>query len=115
MPDVAKSRLAGNLGIEAGAVHGVRKELCHLADGAVLAAADVVDLSRRLLVLESESEGLRYVLDMDEVPALLAVLEDHRRLAVVEPRREDCQHARVGVRERLARAVDVPQAQGDAL
>jgi hypothetical protein len=39
--------------------------------------ATVVDLARRARVVEGEQEGARYVLHVDEVAALLAVLEDH--------------------------------------
>ena len=53
--------------------------------------------------------------DVDEVAALLAVLEDHRLLAVEQPRGEDREHAGIGVGERLAGAVDVEQAQAHAL
>ncbi len=52
---------------------------------------------------------------MDEVALLLAVLEDHRPLAVGQAGREDGQHAGVGVRKRLAGAVDVPQPKRGAL
>ena len=53
--------------------------------------------------------------DMDEVAALLAVLEDHRLLAVEQARGEDREHAGIGIGERLARAVDVEQPQAHAL
>jgi len=48
---------------------------------------------------------------VDEGALLQPVLEDPRRPPVQQPRREDREHARVRVRERLARAVRVEQAQ----
>ena len=66
-------------------------------------------------VVEGEQEGAGDVADVDEVAPLLAVLEDHRRLAVGDPRGEDREHAGVGVRERLAGAVDVPEPERRAL
>ena len=53
--------------------------------------------------------------DVDEVAPLLPVLEHHRPLAVGDARGEDRQHAGVGVRQRLARPVGVPQPQRRAL
>jgi hypothetical protein len=41
----------------------------------------------------------------------LAVLEDHRRTAVEQPRGEDRGDAGVGVGQRLTRAVDVEEAR----
>jgi hypothetical protein len=50
---------------------------------------------------------------VNEIAALGAVLEYPRAVAVQEARSEDCEHAGVWVRERLARAIDVEEAQGD--
>ena len=63
--------------------------------------------------LERQQQALHDVLDVDEVAALAAVLEDHRRLAVQQPAAEDGGHAGVGVGQRLARPVDVEEAEGD--
>ena len=54
--------------------------------------------ARRPRVVEGERESPRHVADVHEVPPLLAILEDHRRLAVVYPRGEDRQNAGIGVR-----------------
>ena len=43
----------------------------------------------------------------------LPVLEDERRAVVQKPGREDRGNARVGIRESLARPVDVEESQGD--
>ena len=75
------------------------------------ARADVEHLARRLRVHQRLAEGARHVADVDEVAPLLAILEDHRPLAVGEPRGEDRQHAGIGVGERLAGTVDVEQPQ----
>ena len=50
---------------------------------------------------------------MDKVAALLPVLVDDGRAVVQKSRGEDREHAGVGVRERLARAVHVEQPQRD--
>ena len=63
--------------------------------------------------VERQQQALHDVLDVDEVAALPAVLEDHRRLAVQQPAAEDRRHAGVGVGQRLARAVDVEEAERD--
>ncbi len=52
---------------------------------------------------------------MHEIAPLLAILEDHRLLAVEQTRGKDRQYAGVGIGERLAWPVDVKQAQADAL
>jgi hypothetical protein len=48
-----------------------------------------------------------------EVTALLPVLEQQRPVAVEQTRREDREHARVWIGERLARAVHVEEAERD--
>ena len=63
--------------------------------------------------LEREHDPLDDVAHVGEVARLAAVLEDHRRPPVQEPRREDRGDARVRVRQRLPRPVDVEQAQRD--
>ncbi len=95
--------------------HGAGQLGRHLADRAVGAAADVERAARRLRQDERVGEGAGDVRHMDEVAPLLAVLEDHRRLAVQQPRGEDGEHAGVRVRQRLAGAIDVEQAQAHAL
>ena len=76
-------------------------------------AADVDDATVGTVAVEREPARARNVVDADEVAPLAAVLEDQRRPAVQEPRGEDREHAGVGVRQRLARAVDVEEAQRD--
>ena len=68
-------------------------------------------LSRRAGMLQRQHERLGGVLHVDEVAPLAAVLEHQGRPVVQQARREDGEHAGVGVRERLAGAVDVEQAQ----
>src|SRR5690606_23370507 len=82
--DIADAGLSGDLGRH-GPVHGLAEKLGDLADRPLPAAPHIVYVAGRLLVLESEDEGLRDILHMDEVPALAAILEDHRRLSVVQP------------------------------
>ena len=64
-------------------------------------AADVHGEAVRAVHLERERERARDVTHGDEVAALQPVLEDPRRPVVQQPRREDREHARVRVRERL--------------
>src|SRR3954469_1875655 len=52
---------------------------------------------------------------MNEVATLLAVLEDHRRLAVVEPRREDGENACIGIGQSLSWSVCVPEPERHTL
>ncbi len=83
-------------------------------DAAVLPRADVEHFAGRTRVDQRLGKGARHVADIDKVAPLLAVLEDHRPLPVREPRRKDREHAGVRIGERLARAVDVEQAQAHA-
>ena len=85
-----------------------------LGDGAVPARADIEHLARRLGQLQRIGEGARHVATCDEIAALPAILEDHRRLAVEQARGEDREHAGIGIGERLARPVDVEEAQAHA-
>ena len=70
-------------------------------------------MADRRLGLEREHDGPHDVRDVGEVARLLAVLEDDRRAGVEQTRGEDRGHAGVRVGERLARPVDVEEAQGD--
>ena len=63
---------------------------------------------------ERIGEGARHIRDMHEIAALLAILEDHRLLAVEQARGEDRKHARIGIGKRLSRPIDVEQAQARA-
>ena len=66
-------------------------------------------------MFQREHEGARHILHMHEVAPLLPILEDHRGLPVLQPRGENCQHARIGVGKGLAGAIDIPEAQCHAL
>src|SRR5438128_159831 len=89
MADVADPALADDLRIDVVAAHCPGELGRHLGDRAVVARADVEHLADRLGKLERLGEGPGDVPDIDEVAALAAVLEDHRLLAVEEPRGED--------------------------
>ena len=114
MADIADPRLADDLGRDAVLAHRPRQLGRDLGDGAILARADVERAARRLRQHQRIGEGARHIRDVHEIAALPAILEDHRLLAVEQARGEDRKHARIGIGERLARPVDVEQAQAHA-
>ena len=61
------------------------------------AAADVERLAGRGVADQGESAGLGDIIDIDEIAALLAILEDQRRAIVEEPRGKDRQHPGIGI------------------
>ncbi len=65
----------------------------------------------RFRTLHGEHVGAHDVVHADEVAHLLAVLEDQGSCVVHQARGEDGGDTGVGVRERLAGAVDVEEAQ----
>ena len=64
---------------------------------------------------ERIGKGAGDIVDMDEVAALFAILEDHRPLAIDQPRGKDRQHSGIGIGQRLAGAIDVEQPEADTL
>ena len=56
-------------------------------------------------------EGARHVADVNEVAALLPVLEHHGRSTVEQARSEDREDPGIGIGERLARTKHVEQAE----
>ncbi len=110
--DVADPVAAGRLRGDVDAHHR-RQPHGELEDGDARAAADVQHPTVRGGGVERERERLGDVVDRDEVAALEPVLEDQRRPPVQEARGEDREHSGVRVRQRLARAVGVEEAQGD--
>src|SRR5262245_24205951 len=79
----------------------------HLFDRSRLARADVDRLVICAVGFERQQVCLNDVADVNEIARLFAVFEDHRLLVVQQPRREDGADARVRIRQRLARPVDV--------
>ena len=73
--------------------------------------ADVDDLAVGGTALHREEVGADDVVHADEVALLFAILKDERRLVVDHARGEDGGDTGVGVRERLARAVDIEEAK----
>src|SRR5215207_632988 len=90
-----------------------RHVLGDLANRDVLTAADIEHLAGRTIDLEREPTRSRYIFDVHEVAALVTVFEHERWFVIEEPRREDREHTRVWIRQRLARTVDVEEAQRD--
>src|SRR4029077_1453133 len=75
-------------------------------------AADIEGIPDALVAIQHYREGFGYVLDVDEVASLFAILEDKWRLIAEQTRNEDRRHARVGIAERLARPIGVEQSKG---
>ena len=78
-----------------------------------LAAADVEDPPDGAVVLQDEHVGVHHVVDVDVVADRPAVLVQGRRHALQVAQAEDAARARVGVVDRLPRALDDAVAQGD--
>jgi hypothetical protein len=72
-------------------------------------ATSVMERSR-LWQFQCIDKGARHVAHMDEVAPLLAILEDHRLLAVEETSGENRKYAGIGIGQRLARPIDVEKA-----
>ena len=85
----------------------------NLPDADILPAADIEHPAHGLGTLQRQHESAGHVLDMHEIAPLRAVFEDKRRFAIQQPRREDREHARIGIGKRLARSIDIEQSQGD--
>src|SRR5690606_37888306 len=109
--DVADPELAGEGRQEAGFAERRGQPGRRVMDGDLLVVGYVEDLPAGAPGLESEHAAPRDVADMDEVAPLEPVLEDHRRPVVEAAGGEDGEYARIGVRKRLAGAVDVEEAQ----
>src|SRR5262249_35423888 len=82
-------------------------------DRVLISAAHVEDLSDSFASFQRQPACLYDVVDVDEVPDLIAVFKDHRRLLVQQARCEDRKHPPVGIRQRLPRAIDVEEAKSD--
>src|SRR4051794_22025933 len=113
--NVAGAALADDFRLDVVAVESASDRARNFLDAPVLARTDVENLAVRLGMDQSVGEGARYVADVNEVPPLLPILEDHRPLTVLQARREDRENAGVRVRQRLPRAIDVEQPQARAL
>ena len=85
MADVARAERAGHLGVDRRPEHPA-EAAGDLVDGHAPPAPDVDRVPVGAVRLERERARAGDVADVDEVPALLAVLVDERPLAVPEPR-----------------------------
>src|SRR5690606_30873771 len=99
--NVAGTGLACYLRLDFASAHSRGQQLCDGGNRAVLAAANVIDISRSCGVVERQQESAYNVADMHEIAALLAILENHRPLAVEQARGENGEHACVGIGKRL--------------
>src|SRR5215208_1696760 len=84
--DIADAALADDVRLNIVAIERTCDRLRHLLHAAVLAGADVDDLAVRIGVDERVRERARDVANIDEVAALLAILENQRPLSVQKPR-----------------------------
>src|SRR3546814_12173308 len=63
--------------------------------------------------VQRHSKRLGHIVDVDEVPAFLAILEDVNIATLLERVGKDRQDAGIGITKRLPRTVDVLQTEGD--
>ena len=84
-----------------------------LRDGGGPPRAEVHGVADGGVGLQREQDALHDVGHVREVTGLVPVLEHDRRAPVHETRREDRSDSRVGVRECLAGAIDVEEAERD--
>ena len=109
--DVALARLAEQLRAQMRDLHGAGEDVGDVGHRVGVAAADIDDVAGGVGMFHGKAEGAGDVAYMDEVPLLLAVLEDEGTFAVEEASAEIGEHAGVGVRESLAGAEDVEEAE----
>src|SRR5690625_4232541 len=113
--DITAAGLLENLGHQIFPPHCLSKQSGDLEDAVTTATADVDRLAHRRRRFHGQTEGTRHVSDMDEVTALLPILEDGGRLAVEEGAAEDREHTGIGVGELLTGAEDIEQPERHAL
>src|SRR6185437_10513494 len=75
--DVAGTRLAEDLRFERWHTHRLSEKAGHVLDRIGVAAADIDDVVGSARLLQRQAERSSDVADVDEVAALLAILEDH--------------------------------------
>src|SRR4030095_7143462 len=104
MPHLAGTKLAAyfrfNVDLEQ-----ARKDLRDLTDRRSLAAADVDCLALELVRLRGEQIRARDVFNKREIARLFAIFVEDGRQIVEQARAENCDHAGVGIKNRLARSV----------
>ena len=66
-------------------IHRVGQIMRDIADAAMFAAGDVVDPAYRARMLEREHESIDDIAHIDEVTALMPVLENDGRRAIAKP------------------------------
>src|SRR5690349_99595 len=82
MPDVAGARLVQHLRLQMRDVHRLSKQAGHLLDRVTVPTANIDDVASSEGVLHGKTERARDVSHMHEVPLLLTVFKDQRRLSV---------------------------------
>ena len=69
--------------------------------------SDIEGVPRYPFSLQAENRGVRHIVDIDEVARFASVLENIDSVSVLDTGGEDRQNARIGIAQRLARAVHV--------
>src|SRR5437899_4407848 len=82
-----------------------------IPNGDLFAAGDVEGVPVRLLHFERQPARAGDIVDTDEVPELLAIFVDERRIPVQKTRRKNGEYAGVRIGKRLVRSVDIEESQ----
>ena len=69
--------------------------------------SNIEGVARYPFSLQAENRGVRHIVDIDEVARFASVLENIDSVSVLDAGGEDRQNARIGIAQRLARAVHV--------
>ncbi len=112
MARVAEPVQPGRLG-RAIALGDAQQDAGQLGHGVGPAAGHVVDTGRQRA--ERQHVGSRHIVDVDEVPQLVPVLEEHDRPVQRQPQGKNAQRAVVGILKRLPAPVHHSVAEHDGL
>src|SRR3954454_3476520 len=78
------------------------------------ATSYVKDLLGGLLNFQRQAASLSHIADVNEISTLFAILVYERWIIVEQSGGENCQHARVRIGKRLARAEDVEKTERES-
>src|SRR5690606_10654806 len=110
MADISDAVFAGDFRFAAFPPQNVRHFACDKADRYRVATADIEYLAWSMRGLESQTAGASDIVHIDEVALLPPVFKDEWGAAAEIARGENRQHARVGIRQRLARAINIEES-----
>src|SRR6185437_9076873 len=111
VPDVADAVLARDLGREMLLPELLGEPAGNLIYRHPLPTADVENLSGGLGYLERQPAAFGDIANVDEIPPLLAILEDKRPIAVEQACGKYGKDPGIGIGEGLPRAIHVEEAQ----